>query len=192
MGFWDSISDAFSRDGVVTTFCEKIPIVGHATAGIQALAGNSEHAKRALATSTGSLITTAGAIRGFIVGGPIGAVAGGAAAAQLGIAAEWGISTTIHDDKVKGDVGEVSLGHCAGEAVLGGASGLLGGGGASAVGKQAMKAFGSEVAKKVASEAVGSAIRTGVITTIGQVVGKYVVSGCSVRLFVELTMSSSV
>ncbi|KAK0671450.1 hypothetical protein QBC41DRAFT_354253 [Cercophora samala] len=37
------------------------------------------HAKRALATSTNSLITTTGAVGGMVVGGPAGAIAGGAA-----------------------------------------------------------------------------------------------------------------
>lgn len=107
MGFFDSISDAFSRDGAVTVFCEKIPVIGHVTAGIQAVSGNPEHAKRALASSTGALVTTAGAVGGFVVGGPVGAVAGGATASQLGIVTEWGISKTINDEEVKGNVGKL-------------------------------------------------------------------------------------
>ncbi|KAJ9645336.1 hypothetical protein H2201_008414 [Coniosporium apollinis] len=140
MGFWSSIADAFSRDGVVTTFCEKIPVVGHVTAGIQALAGNPDHAWRALATSTGALGTLGGIVAGFVVGNIPGAIAGGALGSQVGLGAEWGISKAIDNQEVKGDVGEVTLGRCVGDAVLGGTSSLLGSStGVSAAGKEAGK-----------------------------------------------------
>jgi hypothetical protein len=58
----------FDRDGPVTLFFEKIPVLGHATALVHVIAGNPEHAKRATATSTNSLITTACAVGGAAVG----------------------------------------------------------------------------------------------------------------------------
>lgn len=132
------MGNSFSRDGSVTRVLEKVPIVGYGVAGVQALAGNPEHAKRALATSTNGLLTTAGAVGGMLVGGPVGAVAGGAAASQLGMVTEYAISTTITDKDVKGNVGEISLNRAVTDAVLGGASGLIGGGaGATAAGKAA-------------------------------------------------------
>ncbi|PPQ99465.1 hypothetical protein CVT26_014281 [Gymnopilus dilepis] len=97
MGFFDTISSAFSRDGAATKFTEKIPVVGLVTAGVQAIAGNGDHAKRALATSLNATLTTAGTVGGFMVGGPVGAVAGGAAASCAGIGVEWGVSKTIDD-----------------------------------------------------------------------------------------------
>ena len=77
MGFFDSIADAFSRDGIATKFTEKIPVVGYVTAGVQAIAGNPDHAKRAFLQSS---VSTMGAVTGFVSGGPIGAVVGGVAA----------------------------------------------------------------------------------------------------------------
>ncbi|KAF8644722.1 hypothetical protein AX16_008311 [Volvariella volvacea WC 439] len=70
MGFWDTTKAPFTRDGAATRVFEKIPVVGHITAGVQLLSGNREHAKRALATSTNSLISTGGAVAGFMVAGP--------------------------------------------------------------------------------------------------------------------------
>ncbi|RYO01820.1 hypothetical protein AA0120_g1 [Alternaria tenuissima] len=109
MGFWSGIADAFSRDGSATRFCEKLPVIGHVTAGVQLLAGNPDHAKRAAATATNSTLKAGGAAVGFAVGGPLGAVAGAAAGSMAGLGCEYGISTAIDDKDVKGDVGEVSL-----------------------------------------------------------------------------------
>ncbi|PPQ75321.1 hypothetical protein CVT26_015176 [Gymnopilus dilepis] len=75
MGFF---SDAFSRDGYVARITEKVPVVGFVTAGVQAVSGNKEQAARALAQCG---MSTAGAATGFLVGGPIGAVLGGAGTA---------------------------------------------------------------------------------------------------------------
>ncbi|KAL8746258.1 MAG: hypothetical protein Q9184_007772 [Pyrenodesmia sp. 2 TL-2023] len=175
MGFWDSIADAFSRDGAVTTFCEKIPVVGHVTAGIQALSGNPEHAKRALATSTGSLVTTAGAVGGFLVGGPPGAVLGATAASAAGVGAEYAISTTINDKDVKGNVGDVSAGRFLTDAAFSALGGGVPGGAPTAVGKELTKvlgkSFGQEITKsvtKTVGSKVGTAVLTGVITGAAQ------------------------
>ncbi|KAG9192881.1 hypothetical protein G6011_11615 [Alternaria panax] len=124
MGFWSGIADAFSRDGSATRFCEKLPVIGHVTAGVQLLAGNSDHAKRAAATATNSTLTAGGAAIGFALAGPPGAVAGGMLASSAGIACEYGISTAIDDQSVKGDVGEVSLKRFAVDGAV--AGGLLG------------------------------------------------------------------
>ncbi|KAE9403523.1 hypothetical protein BT96DRAFT_1080185 [Gymnopus androsaceus JB14] len=84
MGFWDTITSPFTRDGAATCFCERFPILGYGVAGIQKLAGNDEHAKRALALTTNSTLTVAGGVGGFFVGGPVGAALG-AAAASAGV-----------------------------------------------------------------------------------------------------------
>ena len=44
------MGNAVSRDGSVTVFCEKLPVVGYGVAAVQAISGNGEHAKRAVAT----------------------------------------------------------------------------------------------------------------------------------------------
>lgn len=171
MGFFDTIANAFSRDGVVTTICEKIPVIGHVTAGVQALAGNPEHAKRALATSTGSLLTTAGAVGGFLVGGPPGAVIGGALASTAGVGTEHLISKTIDDPNVKGKVGDTSLERFVTDALLGGVSAMVGGGGTGAVGKELMKTLTKEGVKGVGKEMgmnAAKAVAVGVITGAGQ------------------------
>jgi hypothetical protein len=161
MTIFDSIANAFSRDGVVTRFTEKIPVVGLVTAAAQGIAGNGEHAKRALANQANSIITTAGTVGGFLVGGPVGAVAGGALASSVGIAAEYGVSTTINDDQVKGDT---SLQRFVTDAALGGVGGLIGGGGSSAVVKQ----VGTSLSKGVLTQAGGSATKAAVGAIIGQ------------------------
>ncbi|KAL8917371.1 MAG: hypothetical protein Q9208_007989 [Pyrenodesmia sp. 3 TL-2023] len=166
MGFWDSIADAFARDGAVTTFCEKIPVVGHVTAGIQALSGNPEHAKRALATSTGSLVTTAGAVGGFFAGGPPGAILGAAAASAAGVGAEYAISTTINDKNVKGIVGDVSAGRFLTDAALGALGGGVPGGATTAVGKELTEVFGKSLGQevtKLVTKTVGTKVATAVM-----------------------------
>jgi len=173
MTIWDDIGDAFSRVGVVTRFTEKIPVVGLATAGVQALAGNGEHAKRALANNFNSVITTAGTVGGFMVGGPVGAVAGGALGSSLGIGAEYAMSTTIDDPNVRGNTGDTSLQRFTTDAFLAGATGMLGGGGGSAVLKQVGSTLGKEVGKSVAKETGASLVRTAVAGTAGQI-GQYV------------------
>ncbi|KAG0057600.1 hypothetical protein BGZ89_001828 [Linnemannia elongata] len=164
MGFWDTITGAFSRDGDATRFLEKIPLVGYGVAGVQALTGNPDHAKRALATSTNSLITTAGSVGGFVVGGPLGAVAGGALASQVGMVTEFGISKTIDDDKVKGDVGEISVKRALLDAAIGGAAGVIGGGaGASTVGKEA---------GRLAIEGTAQVVKSAGYQTMGSIISK--------------------
>jgi hypothetical protein len=164
MTIFRSIADAFSRDGAVTRFTEKIPVVGLVTAAVQGIAGNGEHAKRALANQANSIITTAGTMGGFVVGGPVGAVAGGAFASSLGIAAEYGVSTTIKDDEVKGNTGDTSLKRFVTDAALSGAGGLIGVGSSSAVVKQ----VGTGFSKGLLTQAEGTVMKA----TIGAVIGQ--------------------
>ncbi|KAL5589122.1 hypothetical protein FOBRF1_015650 [Fusarium oxysporum] len=159
MGFFNSIANAFSKNGAVTKFCEQIPVVGHVTAGIQAIAGNTEEAKRALATSTGNLVSTVGAVGGFVVGGPPGAVAGGALGGLAGTFVESGIAGSINNPSVKGDLGDVTAGKVIANMGLGGASGMLGGGGGLL--KSGGTAFGKELMKGAAKIGAGSAIGQG-------------------------------
>ncbi|KAF5563483.1 cnvh-domain-containing protein [Fusarium napiforme] len=159
MGFFSSIADAFSKNGAVTKFCEQIPVVGHVTAGIQAIAGNTEEAKRALATSTGNLVSTVGAVGGFVVGGPPGAVAGGALGGLAGTYVESGIAGSINDPSVKGDLGHVTAGKVITNMGLGGASAMFGGGGGLL--KSGGTALGKEVMKGAAKIGAGSAIGQG-------------------------------
>ena len=160
MGFWSSIADAFSRDGSATRFCEKLPVIGHVTAGVQLLAGNPEHAKRAAATATNSTLTTGGAVLGFMAGGPPGAVAGAMIGSTAGIASEYGISTTIDDKGVKGNVGEVSIKRIVVDGVLSGGTAFIPGGAAT------IGTAGKEVAKQAASSAFKTGIVTGVFTYV--------------------------
>jgi hypothetical protein len=154
MGFWSGIADAFSRDGGATRFCEKLPVIGHVTAGIQLLAGNPEHAKRAAATATNSTLTAGGAVAGFMVGGPLGAAGGAALASTAGIACEYGISTTIDDQNVKGNVGEVSIKRIVVDGALSSITAVIPGGTA---------VIGS-AGKEVAKQSISSAVKTGVLT----------------------------
>ncbi|CAN9172085.1 unnamed protein product [Alternaria alternata] len=85
MGFWSSIADAFARDGSVTLICEKLPVIGYVTAGVQLVAGNPDHAKRAAATATNSTLKVGGAAVGFAVGGPLGAVADATVGSMAGL-----------------------------------------------------------------------------------------------------------
>ncbi|KAF5644069.1 cnvh-domain protein [Fusarium sp. NRRL 52700] len=161
MGFFQSIADAFSKNGAVTKFAEQIPVVGHVTAGIQAIAGNGEEAKRALATSTGNIFSTAGAVGGFVVGGPPGAVAGGALGGLAGTFVESGIAGSINDPSVKGDLGDVTAGKVMTNMGLGGATAMFGGAGnafkigSTTLGKEAMKG----VVKIGAGNAIGQGIK---------------------------------
>ena len=164
MGWFDSIAEAFSRDGSVTRIAEKLPVVGTFTACIQGIAGNEDHAKRALATSTNSLITTAGAVGGFFIAGPPGAVAGAALGSTAGIAVEHGLSTDIKDSNVKGDVGDMSLKRFVVDAAFAGSTAVIGGGGGGAIAKQ----VGVGVSKEAGKAFAGSVVKTAATTIIGE------------------------
>ena len=74
-----------------------------------------------------------------MVGGPAGAVAGGMLASSAGIGCEYGISTTIDDQSVKGNVGDVSIKRFAIDGMV---AGILPGG-QTAVGRTLDSAVGS-------------------------------------------------
>ncbi|KAJ4466678.1 hypothetical protein C8J55DRAFT_493012 [Lentinula edodes] len=112
----------YNGSGITTSLAIQVK-PGYGVAAVQLIKGNPDHAKRAAATSTNAIVTTGGAVLGSMTGaaagvvaGPpgifAGAVAGGslgsAAAAQLGMVAEYGLATSIGDAKVKAGVGEIS------------------------------------------------------------------------------------
>ncbi|KAF8644720.1 hypothetical protein AX16_008309 [Volvariella volvacea WC 439] len=146
MGFFDDIADTFSRDGSATRFLESLPIIGRITAGHKVA---HLHWRRVV---------------GFMVGGPVGAVAGGALGSAGGLGSEYGIAQTIEDKQVKGDVGEISLGRAAAEIVIGGAAGFMGGGGVVGVGKaglEASKEAGKHIGKELIIQMGKGLVQTG-------------------------------
>ncbi|KAK0552677.1 hypothetical protein OC846_001831 [Tilletia horrida] len=147
MGFWDSALDVVGS----------IPVIGHITAGIEYAVGDSERGRKALAASTGNLCGTLGAVGGFCVGGPGGAVAGGAAGSALG----GQVESAINGNGLDLDPTKIAT-----DAVIGGATSMIGGGGASSV----LKGITSTVGKDVAKSAAGSAAKTVMTSTAGQVI----------------------
>jgi hypothetical protein len=87
---------AFSKDGDVTTFFEKIPVAGLVVSGVHGLAGNEEEARRAAMKNANTLAVVGAGIAGTLVGGPGGAMAASAvtAAAMNGVEAEAGKKLT--------------------------------------------------------------------------------------------------
>lgn len=143
MGFWNGVLNIVSS----------IPVVGHVTAGVQYMTGDKEAAQKSLASSTGNLVGTLGAVGGFFVGGPVGAAAGGAAGSAIGGQIER---------KINGQDLDLSAGTLLTDAALGGASGMLGGGSLHSVGKELSETLGKTLA--------GSMTNTAVVQTAGQVV----------------------
>ncbi|KAJ3917860.1 hypothetical protein F5877DRAFT_67837 [Lentinula edodes] len=123
------MGNANSRDGSLTTFCERLPLIGYGVTAVQLIEGNPDHAKRAAATSTNAIVTTGGAVLGSMAGAAAGVVAGppSAAAAQFGMVTEYGIATSIGDAKVKAGVGEISWKRAGGDALIGAFTGAAGG-----------------------------------------------------------------
>jgi hypothetical protein len=127
MGFGDWLSDAFSTNGSVTTFFEKIPVVGHITGVVQFASGNTDQGWRAIAESTGNLFSVAGAVVGA-VGGPAGAAAGGAAGGAIGTLIKHGIGTQIDNPDVKRDIGDLTVTSVLTGTVVSGATAYIPGG----------------------------------------------------------------
>ncbi|KAL2011232.1 hypothetical protein VTN00DRAFT_3950 [Thermoascus crustaceus] len=73
----------FGRDGPLVQFLEQVTIVGFVVAGIQAIAGNPDHAKRALAYCANSTISCIGVAIGAFFGGPVGAAIGAGIATAI-------------------------------------------------------------------------------------------------------------
>ena len=89
-----------------------------------------------------------------MAGGPLGAAGGAALASTAGIACEYGISTTIDDQNVKGNVGEVSIKRIVVDGALSSITAVIPGGTA---------VIGS-AGKEVAKQSISSAVKTGVLT----------------------------
>lgn len=122
---------AFDRDGSVTKFFEKVPLAGFVVAGIHALAGNDEWAKRALAFCANSSTVAVGILIGCLVGGVGGGMIGAALATPLGIAAETLIKHTIDDPVLRAQFEDMTLGRVVYETLRNtlavGAAGVLAG-----------------------------------------------------------------
>ncbi|KAI0643797.1 hypothetical protein C8Q79DRAFT_928282 [Trametes meyenii] len=82
--FWHKFLEAF----------EGFPLVGFVIAGIYALMGNTEAARRAISLSANSTIVMAGATIGGLLGGPWGAAIGAALTTPIGIFVETSLSPT--------------------------------------------------------------------------------------------------
>ncbi|KAM9876921.1 hypothetical protein VDGL01_09004 [Verticillium dahliae] len=151
MGFWSGVLNVVGA----------IPVVGHATAGIQYLAGDKEGAQKSLAASTGNLVSTAGAVGGFIVGGPVGAVAGGMAGSTVGGQIE---------NQINGKGLDLSANKLVTDALMGGAFGMVGGGGVGHAVKGAGTMLGKELGLSALEAVAGSATKTAVTATAGQAI----------------------
>jgi hypothetical protein len=143
MGFWRGVLNVVGS----------VPVLGHATAGIQWLAGDKDGAQKSLASSTGNLVGTIGAVGGFMCGGPPGAIAGGAAGSAIGGQIER---------KINGQDMDLSLKKLGTDATIGGLSGMLGGGGLNALGNTVSSSFGKA--------ALGSSAKTIIATSGGQII----------------------
>ena len=149
MGFWKGVLNVVGS----------IPVVGHVTAGVQFIAGEKEGAKKSFAASTGNLVSTAGAVGGFLVGGPPGAIAGGAAGSALGGQLE---------NKLNGKDFDFSASKLLTDAAIGGVGGLAGGGGAGGLLKSAGSMIGREVGKTTVKFAAGTGLKTLLTSTATQ------------------------
>ncbi|KAI0445135.1 hypothetical protein F4803DRAFT_509522 [Xylaria telfairii] len=100
----------FDREGAVTKFFERVPFVGFVVAGIHSLAGNDEHAKRALALCANSSIVCGGIIIGTYMGGALGAALGAGFTTPLAILVETQIAGRIKDPQLQAQFEEATIG----------------------------------------------------------------------------------
>lgn len=139
MGLGDWLSDV----------AKGLPVVGHVVAVVQLATGDTEGARRTVATATGNLVATVATVAGSI-GGPPGAMLAGAVGGVVGNMIEHGIN---------GEHIETDSGRIAPQAVTGAASGLTGGGAGALTGS----------ATKIAGQAATrTAIGAATTTTIAQ------------------------
>ncbi|KAF7361092.1 CNVH-domain-containing protein [Mycena sanguinolenta] len=82
--FWQRFLEVF----------EGVPFVGFVVAGIYALMGDTESARRAVSLSANSTIVMTGAVIGGLLGGPWGAAIGAAITTPIGIFVETQLSPT--------------------------------------------------------------------------------------------------
>lgn len=142
----------FGRDGAVTKFLEKLPVIGYLVSLYHWITGDTEHAKRAAAKSTKSTIVTAGTLVGSLLGGPLGSFVGTGLATLLGIVVENFLKNLLDDPKLKAEFEGITAGGVALEVL---ANALVAGIVAGAV--EAMAAHLSTVAQ----DATMAAGRTG-------------------------------
>ncbi|CAL1703199.1 unnamed protein product [Somion occarium] len=100
----------FDRDGFFARFFERVPFVGFVIAGIQFLAGNEEHAKRALAFCANSSIVCCGIFVGALAGGPVGGAIGAGLMTPLGILVETEVAGYIKDPRLQAQFEEATVG----------------------------------------------------------------------------------
>ncbi|KAL5049524.1 hypothetical protein BDW71DRAFT_204780 [Aspergillus fruticulosus] len=105
----DDPAGLFDLRGPIMRFLEDIPVVGYAIAGIDALEGDEDEAKRAVAECTYSTLITAGAVIGCALTGPIGASIGSAYGTMLGLEARAAIGLSINDPTMRNQVTSISL-----------------------------------------------------------------------------------
>lgn len=137
MGLWDWVKDT----------AKALPGVGHVIAAVQAATGDTEGARRTVASATGNLITTVATVAGALAG-PAGAAAAGAAGSVVGNMVEHGIN---------GEHIETNLGQIALQAATGAASGLTGGGAGALIGGTT-KVAGQTVTRTVLGAAASTTI----------------------------------
>lgn len=123
MGFWQSVLNIVGS----------VPVVGHVTAGVQYLAGDTDGAQKSLASSTRNLVSSLGATAGFVVGGPVGAVAFGTAGAVIGGQVE---------NKINGKDLDLSPAKLANDVLMAGSFGYVNGDQLGPVLKSAGTVFG--------------------------------------------------
>ena len=139
-------------------FLNSIPIVGHWKAAVEAITGDTDAARRTVAAATGGLVSTVGAVGGFVVGGPPGAIAGGGLGNMIGGQIER---------KINGQDLDLSAGKLLTDAAIGGAAGAVGGGGAGNAAKGLAQGLGRELSKDFVRGGAGSIGKT-IAAEIGQ------------------------
>ncbi|KAK3344757.1 Cyanovirin-N [Neurospora tetraspora] len=111
-GFWD-------RDGWAAKTFEGVPLLGFVVAGIHEIAGNHEHAARALAKCANSSVVCVGVVIGFMLGETMGSVIGAGIATPIGIWIETEIKDhLIEDPMLLAQFEEATLGRYIGETLL--------------------------------------------------------------------------
>ncbi|KAI5067776.1 hypothetical protein GOP47_0018304 [Adiantum capillus-veneris] len=102
------IDNVFSRYEGLVHVLEEVPGIGLGVAAIYAVAGDHDHAMAALAINLNGIVTVAATSIGFVLGGPAGAMAGGAIGKAAGLGIQIGLSHFIHDPKLRSEVGDIS------------------------------------------------------------------------------------
>jgi predicted Ser/Thr protein kinase len=171
----DAIEDAVGKDGVLTKLFENIPILGYLPAAVHAVAGNSDHAKRAAAKCTNAniqaiIVGVAGASLGP-GGGAVAAFLGGHVGGALGTLAEAGIATTINSAEVRDGCASLTAGQAVMGACIGCLNGLIGIGTSSVLAKALGKILAKVqdgIAREVTAEVLFGTIVGSIKTILGE------------------------